>query len=152
MKSAKQPQNIIIRTFNNGIKLDSFKFCGTGLFPSLEDLKKFKTKVRVLSKVRYMDCILLSIKNKRPKTEFRSLFFNCQNMISDRPKMWKSKCMSVLKMNVQERIEGNQLDVRAENKMWLVRHLVNAHFHHNKLNQQWNVNTVDIQVTIQLPD
>jgi hypothetical protein len=39
--------------------------------------------------------------------------------------MWKSKCLSVLKTNVLERIEGNQLDVREENKMWLVRHLVN---------------------------
>ena len=38
--------------------------------------------------------------------------------------MWKSKCLSVLKTNVLERIEGNQLDVRGENKMWLVRHLV----------------------------
>ena len=44
--------------------------------------------------------------------------------ISDRPKLWKLKCLSVLKTNVQERIEGNQLDVREENKMWLVRHLV----------------------------
>ena len=29
----------------------------------------------------------------------------------------------VLRRNVQERIEGNQLETRSENKMWLVRHL-----------------------------
>jgi len=31
--------------------------------------------------------------------------------------------MGVLKTNVQERIEGNQLEQRTEDKMWLVRHL-----------------------------
>jgi len=41
----------------------------------------------------------------------------------DRPKRWKDKGLGVLKINVQERIEGNQLDSREDNKMWLVRHL-----------------------------
>lgn len=41
----------------------------------------------------------------------------------DRPKNWRSKCMDVLKINVMERIEGNQLEEREQNKMWLVRHL-----------------------------
>ncbi len=41
----------------------------------------------------------------------------------DRPKNWRSKCLEVLKLNVMERIEGNQLEERDQNKMWLVRHL-----------------------------
>ena len=40
-----------------------------------------------------------------------------------RPKRWKEKGLGVLRTNVQERIEGNQLDSREDNKMWLVRHL-----------------------------
>lgn len=40
-----------------------------------------------------------------------------------RPKKWKEKSLEVLRTNVQERIEGNQLDTREDNKMWLVRHL-----------------------------
>jgi len=40
-----------------------------------------------------------------------------------RPKRWRQKAMAVLKLNVQERIEGNQLEHREEDKMWLVRHL-----------------------------
>ena len=40
-----------------------------------------------------------------------------------RPKRWKEKGLAVLSLNVQERIEGNQLDSREDNKMWLVRHL-----------------------------
>ena len=41
----------------------------------------------------------------------------------DRPKNWRAKTMDVLKLNVMERIEGNQLEDRDQNKMWLVRHL-----------------------------
>ncbi len=40
-----------------------------------------------------------------------------------RPKRWREKGLAVLRINVQERIEGNQLDSREDNKMWLVRHL-----------------------------
>ncbi len=40
-----------------------------------------------------------------------------------RPKKWREKGMAVLKVNVQERVEGNQLESREDNKMWLVRHL-----------------------------
>lgn len=40
-----------------------------------------------------------------------------------RPKRWREKGMEVLKTNVQERVEGNQLETREDNKMWLVRHL-----------------------------
>ena len=40
-----------------------------------------------------------------------------------RPKKWREKCMEVLKLNVTERIEGNQLEDREQNAMWLVRHL-----------------------------
>ena len=44
-------------------------------------------------------------------------------MASGRPKKWKEKILAVLRTNVQERIEGNQLETREDNKMWLVRHL-----------------------------
>ncbi|XP_023231105.1 exocyst complex component 3-like [Centruroides sculpturatus] len=40
-----------------------------------------------------------------------------------RPKKWRQRAFEVLKQAVAERIEGNQLEERAENKMWLVRHL-----------------------------
>ena len=40
-----------------------------------------------------------------------------------RPKQWKKVAFQVLRQNVVERIEGNQLDEREQNKMWLVRHL-----------------------------
>ena len=41
----------------------------------------------------------------------------------DRPKNWKANAMKVLSDAVTERIEGNQLEGRDDNKMWLVRHL-----------------------------
>lgn len=40
-----------------------------------------------------------------------------------RPKKWKERAMQVLAQVVAERIEGNQIEERADNKMWLVRHL-----------------------------
>ena len=40
-----------------------------------------------------------------------------------RPKRWKDKVMSVLARKVKEMVEGNQLDDRDSDKMWLVRHL-----------------------------
>ena len=40
-----------------------------------------------------------------------------------RPKQWRKIALQVLRQNVAERIEGNQLDEREQNKMWLVRHL-----------------------------
>lgn len=41
----------------------------------------------------------------------------------DRPKRWKARALEVLSDAVIERIEGNQFEERADNKMWLVRHL-----------------------------
>eukprot|EP00096_Caligus_rogercresseyi_P011855 TRINITY_DN480_c0_g1_i1.p1 TRINITY_DN480_c0_g1~~TRINITY_DN480_c0_g1_i1.p1 ORF type:complete len:718 (-),score=192.62 TRINITY_DN480_c0_g1_i1:66-2219(-) len=41
----------------------------------------------------------------------------------DRPKRWKEKGLGAINTHVMERIEGNQLEIRCENKMWLVRHL-----------------------------
>ena len=41
----------------------------------------------------------------------------------DRPKEWRKKCLEKLRESVFQKIEGNQLEGRAENKMWLVRHL-----------------------------
>ena len=41
----------------------------------------------------------------------------------DRPKAWRKKCLEKLRESVFQKIEGNQLEGRDENKMWLVRHL-----------------------------
>lgn len=40
-----------------------------------------------------------------------------------RPKRWKEKCMNILSDAIETKLEGCQLEQRAENKMWLVRHL-----------------------------
>ncbi|KAH3748666.1 exocyst complex component 3-like isoform X2 [Dreissena polymorpha] len=44
-------------------------------------------------------------------------------MPPDRPKRWRQKCMSVMEECISQRIEGNQMEDRSSNKMWLVRHL-----------------------------
>merc|ERR1711892_225590 len=41
----------------------------------------------------------------------------------DRPKEWRKKCLEKLRESVFQKIEGNQLEGRDENKMWLVSHL-----------------------------
>jgi len=40
-----------------------------------------------------------------------------------RPKKWREKAMEVLEKAVAQRVEGTQVDERADNKMWLVRYL-----------------------------
>eukprot|EP00795_Rhopilema_esculentum_P014160 gene14160-5161_t len=41
-----------------------------------------------------------------------------------RPKVWKSRCMAVIRKSVDNRFESNQLELdRRTDKMWLVRHL-----------------------------
>lgn len=40
-----------------------------------------------------------------------------------RPKQWRKKAFEVLEEAIAARIEGNQLEERCDNKMWLVRHL-----------------------------
>merc|ERR1719513_180563 len=40
-----------------------------------------------------------------------------------RPKKWREVCMDKLADSVEQKMEGNQLEGRGENKMWLVRHL-----------------------------
>ncbi|CAD6236665.1 GSCOCG00008226001-RA-CDS [Cotesia congregata] len=40
-----------------------------------------------------------------------------------RPKKWKDMAMQTLEKSVANRIEGTQVDERADNKMWLVRYL-----------------------------
>ncbi|OQR73583.1 exocyst complex component 3-like [Tropilaelaps mercedesae] len=40
-----------------------------------------------------------------------------------RPKLWRKKAMETLEQSVAERLEANQIEIRSENKMWLVRHL-----------------------------
>lgn len=44
-------------------------------------------------------------------------------MAPGRPKKWKDMAMEVLEKSVANRIEGTQVDERADNKMWLVRYL-----------------------------
>nr|CAD7396422.1 unnamed protein product [Timema cristinae] len=40
-----------------------------------------------------------------------------------RPKRWREKALEVLEKSVAQRIEGTQVDERADDKMWLVRYL-----------------------------
>lgn len=40
-----------------------------------------------------------------------------------RPKKWREKGMEVLEKAVEQRVEGTQIEERADNKMWLVRYL-----------------------------
>jgi len=40
-----------------------------------------------------------------------------------RPKKWREKAMEVLEKAVAQRVEGTQVEERADNKMWLVRYL-----------------------------
>jgi len=40
-----------------------------------------------------------------------------------RPRQWRKRVIEILEEAVAERITGNQLETRAENKHWLVRHL-----------------------------
>ena len=40
-----------------------------------------------------------------------------------RPKKWRTKCFQILENSIAQKIEGNQLEDRQSNKMWLVRHL-----------------------------
>ena len=40
-----------------------------------------------------------------------------------RPWKWRKMCLDLLKESIFEKVEANQLETRAENKMWLVRHL-----------------------------
>ncbi|KAM0733533.1 Exocyst complex component 3 [Formica fusca] len=44
-------------------------------------------------------------------------------MAPGRPKRWKDMAMKILEKSVANRIEGTQVDERADNKMWLVRYL-----------------------------
>lgn len=46
-----------------------------------------------------------------------------QLKLPDRPKRWKQKAFEVMNEAVHTRIEANQMEDRAMNKMWLVRHL-----------------------------
>ena len=76
-----------------------------------KDPKVIVTALRVIEREEKVDAECAS--------RFKSTGF----LPPGRPKEWRKKCLEVLKMNVMERIEGNQLEDRDQNKMWLVRHL-----------------------------
>lgn len=76
-----------------------------------KDPKVIVTALRVIEREEKIDA--------ECQSRFKSTGFSPPG----RPKSWRSKCMEVLKLNVMERIEGNQLEDRDQNTMWLVRHL-----------------------------
>lgn len=76
-----------------------------------KDPKVIVTTLRVIEREEKVD--------QECQSRFKSTGF----LPPDRPKHWKDKCLDVLKLNVMERIEGNQLEDREQDKMWLVRHL-----------------------------
>ena len=95
LKMEKQLKFILRRTLNTVRK----------------DPKVIVTALRVIEREEKVDA--------ECQSRFKSTGFSHP----DRPKNWKSKTMEVLKLNVMERVEGNQLDDREQNRMWLVRHL-----------------------------
>jgi len=76
-----------------------------------KDPKVIVTALRVIEREEKVDA--------ECQSRFKSTGFSPPG----RPKAWRTKCMDVLKLNVMERIEGNQLEDREQNTMWLVRHL-----------------------------
>lgn len=69
------------------------------------------TALRIIEREEKLDQISI---NRKEQTGF---------MPPDRPKRWKDKCFSVIEEWISNRIEGNQMEDRSGNKMWLVRHL-----------------------------
>ncbi|KAL4218451.1 Exocyst complex component 3 [Mactra antiquata] len=83
---------------------------------------------RVLMSVRREPAIIVSalrIIEREEKLDQISLKRREQTgfMPPDRPKRWRDKCFTVIEEWISNRIEGNQMEDRSSNKMWLVRHL-----------------------------
>ena len=77
----------------------------------------------VLSPQLIVTCLRIVEREEKYDAEALQQEKTSKFLAPDRPKRWKDKVMKVLAKKVTERIEGNMLEVREENKMWLVRHL-----------------------------
>lgn len=69
------------------------------------------TALRIIEREERMDKAVLE---RQTQTGF---------MPPGRPKNWRAKCFEILENSISQKIEGNQLEDRQSNKMWLVRHL-----------------------------
>ena len=76
-----------------------------------KDPEKLVSAVRIIEREEKYDEYLIK---QQKKTGYLPL---------NRPKSWRNKFLSKLCDGIIEKVEGNQLETRAENKMWLVRHL-----------------------------
>lgn len=69
------------------------------------------TALRIIEREERMDD---AVAQRKAQTGF---------MPPGRPKQWRKKCFEILEHSIAQKIEGNQLEDRQGNKMWLVRHL-----------------------------
>ncbi|XP_053210277.1 exocyst complex component 3-like [Panonychus citri] len=69
------------------------------------------TALRIIEREERYDSAALT---RKESTDF---------MPPGRPKQWRNMIFKILEEAVNERIVGNQIEERAQNKMWLVRHL-----------------------------
>ena len=73
--------------------------------------EKLVTAVRIIEREESYDLYLL---DQQRKTGY---------LPHNRPRGWKNLFFDKLRDDIREKVEGNQLENREENKMWLVRHL-----------------------------
>ncbi|VDI06522.1 exocyst complex component 3 [Mytilus galloprovincialis] len=69
------------------------------------------TALRIVEREERMD---VAVEERKQQSGF---------MPPGRPKKWRNKCFEILEDCISNKIEGNQLEDRDKNKMWLVRHL-----------------------------
>lgn len=69
------------------------------------------TALRIIEREERVDAVIIK---RQEETGF---------LPPSRPKKWRDKCFKILQDSICHRIEGNQIEDRSINKMWLVRHL-----------------------------
>ncbi len=78
-------------------------------FTNLSDTQELVTALRIIEREERSD---EDCAHKQRQTGF---------LPPGRPKGWRDKCMDRLRATIADKIEGNQLETRDKNKMWLVR-------------------------------
>jgi len=81
-----------------------------------------------LHSVRKEPCIIVSalriIEREEKRDEMENKRYAETGFMSPgRPKQWRKRVFDILEEAVSERIVGNQIEERSQNKMWLVRHV-----------------------------
>ena len=73
--------------------------------------EKLVTAVRIIEREEHYDLYLLEQQRKMGYLPY------------NRPRRWRKMFFDKLRDDIFQKVEGNQLESRDENKMWLVRHL-----------------------------